>query len=106
MADRDFLEEILGTEAEAASRIEKAREVAQLERQRVRQETSALIDNAYSEAASIRQKTLDEAESRYTELISDQSSVTVRPLESLSEDELSRAADDIAERIVSLLEHR
>ncbi|MFY9130130.1 MAG: hypothetical protein WBL60_06640 [Saccharofermentanales bacterium] len=106
MADRDFLEEILETEAEAASRIEKAREVAQLERQRVRQETSARIDNAYSEAASIRQKTLDEAESRYTELISDQSSVTVRPLESLSEDELSRAADDIAERIVSLLEHR
>lgn len=105
MADRDFLEEILETEAEAASRIEKAREVAQLERQRVRQETSARIDNAYSEAASIRQKTLDEAESRYAELISDQTSVTVQPLESLSEDELNGAADDIAERIISLLEH-
>lgn len=106
MPDRDFLEEILQTEAEAASRIDKAREDAQSERQRVRQETSARVEGAYGEAASIRQKALDEAERRYAELVSDHSSVSVRPLESLSEDELNGAAVDIAERIVSLLEHR
>ncbi len=106
MADRDFLEEIMQTEAEAASRIEKARENAQQERQRARQEVSAEIERAYDEAASIRQKALDEAERRYAELVSDHSSVSVRPLESFSENELSAAAEDIAERIVSLLEHR
>ncbi len=105
MADRDFLEEIIQAETEATSRIERARENAQMERDRVRQETSELIDNAYSEAASIRQNALDEAERRYAELVSDQSSVSVRPLESISEEELSEVADDIAERIVTLLGH-
>ncbi len=105
MVDRDFLEEIIETEEEAARRVEEARENAQIERERVRQETGALIDSAYSEAATIRQNMLDEAERRYAELVSDQSSVSVRPLESISEEELNEVADDIAERIVSLLGH-
>lgn len=106
MADRDFLEEIIKTETEAAKRIEKAREIAQIERQLARQEASERIENAYSEAASIRQKALDEAERQYQKLVSDDSSITVLPIESLSEEDLSVATDAIAERIVSLLGHR
>lgn len=105
MADRDFLEEIKMTEQEAVSRVEKARENAQLQRQMARQEAGGLLEKAYIEANAIRQKKMQEAEIRYRELTAGDSQYDANA-SWLPEPLLADAAKIIAERIVALLEHR
>jgi len=106
LPDRDFLEEIIKTEAEAARRLQDVREKSQVERQLARQKANELIEKAYSEAASIRQNALDEAERTYSQIVSESLSDTELGHDALYEDKLSHAADELAERIVCLLEHR
>ncbi len=105
MADRDFLEEIKMTEQEAATRVEKARENAQLQRQMARQEAAELLDRAYLEATAIRQQTMQDAEARYRQLVADEKDHGEESF-TISELLLADTAKIIAERIVTLLEHR
>lgn len=106
MADRDFLEEIKKTEAEAVSRIEKAREESQLKRQAARQEAVDMIDQAYQLAGRIRQEKLEEAQARYQDLVAGASSVHESGSSGLAGKLLDEAAATLAERIIAILEHR
>ena len=106
MVDRDFLEEIKHTEAEAASRIENAREEAQLQRQMARQQAGELIDGAYRKAGAIRQEKMKQAEKQYHDLVSGNSSSHHATPIRVPEDTMAKTAEMLAERIVSILEHR
>ncbi|HZK28825.1 MAG TPA: hypothetical protein VFD19_01245 [Clostridia bacterium] len=106
MADHDFLEEIKKTEAEAASRVEKAREQAQLQRQMARQQATELIEETYRVAGALRQKKMNEAQKQSRDLISgDSSSNDSAPID-VSQDIMTKTVVMLSERIVSLLEHR
>lgn len=106
MADRDFLEEIEKIEAEARLLVEKAREEALLKRQAARQEAARLIDQAYRKASSDRQKRMEEAQARHCELVAEAETSDGSGSLSISRDLLDQAAVMLAERIVSILEHR
>lgn len=106
VADRDFLLEIKNAEAEAALRVDRAREESQLQRQKSRQTAAELIEEAYEEAGRIREATMEEAQERYRELVAEVSEDSPPAEEHVSEDALARTADIIAERIISILEHR
>ncbi len=106
MTDHDFLEEVKKTETEAALRVDKAQEEAQLQRQMARQHASDIINEAYRSASAIRQEKVSEAEERYRELISDSTSLNVQKPDQVPGPLKAEAAAVLAERIVTLLEHR
>ncbi len=106
VTDHDFLDEIKKTETEAALRVEKAQEEAQLQRQMARQHASDIINEAYRSASAIRQEKVSEAEERYRELISDSTSLNVQKPDQVPDQLKAEAATVLAERIVSILEHR
>ena len=106
MPDRDFLEEVKKTEIEAESRLEKARQEAQLQRQMARQEAADILDEAYRAAGDLRLEKMKEAQEAYQRLISDTSSLNVQRPAEFSQDLKTDAAVRLAERILTLLEHR
>lgn len=106
MPDRDFLEEVKKTEREAEARLEKARQEAQLQRQMARQEAADILDEAYRAAGDLRLEKMKEAQAAYQRLISDTSSLNVQRPAEFSQDLKTDAAVRLAERILTLLEHR
>ncbi|MFA5585955.1 MAG: hypothetical protein WDA02_05355 [Saccharofermentanales bacterium] len=106
MADRDFLEEIREAEAEAALLVEEARAKSQEKRHAVRQEAADLIQAAHSQAASVRQESLARAEKKARQILENQESSEGQALRPLSQESLNQAANILAERILSILEHR
>lgn len=106
MPDRDFLEDVKKTEEEAGARLEKAREQAQLQRQTARQEAADRVDRAYREAGNLRLEKMKEAEEAYRLLVSDSTSLNVQKPEAVPGQLKAEAAALIAERILSILEHR
>ncbi|NLA95537.1 MAG: hypothetical protein GX838_01655 [Clostridiaceae bacterium] len=106
MADLDFLDEIKETESEAVLRVEEAREKSQLKRQTARQEAVDKIDQAYLLAGKIRQERMEEAQARYQDLVAGASASGDLQSSGLSESLLNEAATALAERIITLLEHR
>ncbi len=106
MVDRDFLEEIKITESEAVERVEEARRQSQAKRQAIRQQAADLVDEAYRMATGKRQAVMDDAERRYRDLIAQASAPTSPELSKLPDQEINQAAAALAERIITLLEHR
>lgn len=106
MADRDFLDEIKETESEAILRVEKAREESQLKRQAARQEAADMVEQAYQLAGKIRQEKLEEAETQYHDLVAAASAVNDSGFSAPSGSLLNQAAASLAERIITILEHR
>ncbi|MGI6157529.1 MAG: hypothetical protein ACOYH4_03515 [Saccharofermentanales bacterium] len=105
MTDRDFISDIKATEAEAASRIEAAREEAQQKRQETRRAVADRLDAAYQEADALRQTAMDDAERKYRALTKETSS-DMSAASGISNEALDQTASILAERIVSLLEYR
>lgn len=106
MPDRDFLEEVKKTEIEAESRLEKARQEAQLQRQMARQEAADMVDEAYRAAGDLKLEKMKEAQKAYQRLISDTSSLNVQKPAEIPGHLKAEAAAKLAERILTLLEHR
>lgn len=106
MPDRDFLEDVKKTEEEAEARVEKARQQAQLQRQTARQEAADMVDRAYREAGDLRLEKMKKAEEAYRLLVSDSTSLNVQKPEAVSGQLKAEAAALLAERILSILEHR
>lgn len=106
MPDRDFLEEVKEIEREAESRLEEARQEAQLQRQTARQEAADSLDEAYRAAGDLRLKKMEEAQEAYQRLISDTSSLNVQRPAEVPGQLKAEAAAKLAERILTLLEHR